>query len=112
MYFLLLLLEILATEPCAFKQCLVLSHSVLSFFFRLSCSFLHSLLHPRPHPSANMSLEHNGTVLIKRVVCTKAKSPDNVMFSIRLKLMLLCVIGQLSMKLKTVIMKDIRENNK
>lgn len=53
-----------------------------------------------------MSLEHNGAVLIKRVVCTKAKSPDNTMFSIRLKLMLLSVIAPLRLKLKTVIMND------
>lgn len=81
---------------------------LLLIFFSLSCSSLHNLFHPHPYPSANMSLEHNWTVLIKRVVCTKAKSPDNMMFSIRLQLMLLSVIAQLWLKLKTVIMKGIK----
>lgn len=75
----------------------------IQFFFSvslvLSCYFI------PPPPSANMSLEHNWTVLIKRVVCTKAKSPDNTMFSIHLKWMPLSVIAQLRLKLK-IIMKD------
>ncbi len=107
LYSLLQLLDILGNRTLCLLALLDLV-SVSSLLFCLSCSFLHSLFHPHPHPSANMSLEHNGTVLIKRVVCTKAKSPDNVMFSIRLKLILLSVIGQLRLKLKIVIMNDIK----
>ena len=49
--------------------------------------------------SVQMSLERNGAVLIKRLVGTKAKSPDNTMFSLCLKWMLLSVIAQLRVKL-------------
>lgn len=89
-------------QPCAFSNPVVCFHTVL--FFLLFLPF-----HPHLHASANRSLEHDGAVLIKTLVWTKAKSSDNMMFSIPLKLILLNVIAGVWLEFKTVTMTAIED---
>lgn len=77
----------------------------LSLYFLLFC--LAYSISPIPIYLQIWELEHNSAVLIKRVVCTKAKSPDNTMFSICLKWMLFSMVVQLRLKLKTIVMEGI-----